>query len=284
MHDFSNLGAFSKRALSHTNQRGPSSLHDNEDLGPASWREVLSKVIESEIVPRLLLSCRASLVDSRPKPDLPAAAGEFVRMALSADPAAAFAFVAGLMDRGVSPDVVLLDFLAPAARQLGALWESDHCDFIDVTTALRRLQLLMDELTVDWDPPTPAAAGPRILLSPAPGETHVFGLAMVENFFRAAGWRTRRCLDEDYLAALAEEPFAIIGFSVSCRRYVNDLRLAVQKAREASKNPSILVLVGGALVNEDADLAQAVGADGAAIDAPRAVSMARDLLERTAVL
>ena len=30
---------------------------------------------------------------------------------------------------------------------------------------------------------------PRALMLPAPGETHEFGVAMVETFFRAAGWR-----------------------------------------------------------------------------------------------
>jgi methanogenic corrinoid protein MtbC1 len=103
---------------------------------------------------------------------------------------------------------------------------------------------------------------------------------MVEGFFRAAGWSVAQCGADDSISALRKQPYAIFGVSVSCRRYAESLRLAIQTARQESKNTSILILVGGDLVNQDPALVQAVGADGTAADARCAVATAEKLASR----
>ena len=56
---------------------------------------------------------------------------------------AACAYVESLLARRVTPSAVYLDLLTPAARQLGAMWDEDRCDFTQVTVGLMRLQQVM---------------------------------------------------------------------------------------------------------------------------------------------
>jgi methanogenic corrinoid protein MtbC1 len=103
---------------------------------------------------------------------------------------------------------------------------------------------------------------------------------MVETFFRAAGWRAPVVSPGDPSIALGSQWIDVIGFSLSCERYLENLRAAVAQARLTSKNPRLFVLVGGRPFVENPDRVQSVGADGTAPDAPSAVDVARRLLER----
>ena len=124
---------------------------------------------------------------------------------------------------------VFLEVLTPTARYLGKLWETDHCDFVEVTVGLRRLQEILWRLS-----PEDEAAGarieeaPRALFLPTPGESHVFGVAMVETFFRAAGWRVKRG-GHDFADELAREWFDLVGFSLSGDRHLEVLANAMAK-------------------------------------------------------
>ena len=86
----------------------------------------------------------------------------------------------------------------------------------------------------------------QALLLPTPGETHVFGVAMVETFFRSAGWQVRSG-GEDFANVLSSNWFDVVGFSLSAGHHFNALCAAVAKARAASCNRSIFVLGGGAI-------------------------------------
>ena len=55
---------------------------------------------------------------------------------------------------------------------------------------------------------------------------HVFGVAMVETFFRAAGWRVKRG-GLDFADELAREWFDLVGFSLSGDRHLEVLANAV---------------------------------------------------------
>ncbi|NJK90043.1 MAG: cobalamin B12-binding domain-containing protein [Myxococcales bacterium] len=85
--------------------------------------------------------------------------------------------------------MIFLDLLAPVARLLGDLWLIDLCTFTDVTIGLSRLQQLVRELAPAFeDGHDLRGFGHRALLAPAPGEQHTFGMHLVEEFLRRAGW------------------------------------------------------------------------------------------------
>jgi hypothetical protein len=109
---------------------------------PAS-REQLIGTIEAEIVPRLLMmlpaSYRASAVER-------ADVTELARLLLAHDAQVACAFAETVRDRGAAFDCLCRQLFAPAARQLGELWESGQCDFKSFEFALSRLYAVLRQI------------------------------------------------------------------------------------------------------------------------------------------
>jgi methanogenic corrinoid protein MtbC1 len=250
-------------------------------LGQA--KSALEQVIEAEIIPRL------ALAHSRP----PAAAhvpnprgidvDEFVALLRRSSYHAVMAYVTDITASGVSSETILLDLFAPAARQLGELWKSDLCDFVEVTMALSMLQQLVRERStnagleeIGW------SEHRRILLAPAPGEQHTLGISIVEKFFLAAGWDVwggAAGLAFDLPSLVRREWFGVIGFSLGSERHLDPLVVLIREIRRHSRNARLGVIVGGPAFLERPDLAVLIGADATAVDAQSAVSVAQGLLE-----
>jgi hypothetical protein len=100
------------------------------------------RVIEGEIVPRLLMS-RAAVASSAPSADV----AELARLLLVHEGEIASEFVHMLRQHGAQPERICLELLAPAARQLGELWAQDACDFAALTTGLSRLHAVLREVS-----------------------------------------------------------------------------------------------------------------------------------------
>ncbi len=242
----------------------------------------LAAVIEGEIIPRLLL-----LQTGRDR-FAPTAAGsleakDFARRALVEDAAGLSADVAAEVRGGRSLESICLDVLAPAARWLGEMWRDDTASFAEVTLALGRLQCVVHEIgRTKRARAMPGAR--RLLLMPAPGEAHTFGIAVLSEMFQARGWRVDALTDGSALdAARAADAarYDLIGFSIGGSDRVNDLRAAVAAVRGSRRNAATPVLVGGALLEERPDLLADCGADGLARDGDEALAAA-DALVRPA--
>ena len=189
------------------------------------------------------------------------------------------AYVAARFASGAATGIVMTEDLAPAARRLGALWDQDACDFVDVNIASRALQNLLWEFV----PNEQGRLGGRrrsILIGLTPGETHALGADMAVRFFAAAGWRAARAQDAGWLVSLAHEAYDAIGFSLSCDRFAPALAVAIAQARKISCNPALRVLVGGPIFAANLDLAEFLGADGCAADAKAAIQLSCSLLLR----
>lgn len=270
---------------------GLSSGAGAEPAMPAHRLGRLLETLEHEIIPTLARTHRAPdapapapALSDDVSPTAPTEIDRFTRMLIAADGGAARRAVETLLHQGASRSVIYLGVLAPAARQLGRLWEEDECTFGDVTVGVGRLHRLLRELVSDADPlPDATAHGLRVLLQAAPGEQHTFGLAMVSEFFRDAGWDVSCATDgvaPDPVAAVASEWFDTIGFSVGSHTRLNWLALAIANLRRASRNPGIVVLVGGPVITLHPEYVQAVGADTSAPDGQQAPAIARELVTR----
>lgn len=265
------------------------------ELDPAGpSKETLDKLIEAEIIPRLMLVNRDA-ADSlnpheAPRVSAPTFDAErvdsFARRAVDGDPDDLVAEVERMLRAGASHDDILLKLLAPAARRLGKLWEDDSCDFADVTIGLMKLHRVLER--VNANVPCGLGSGgvsPRILLAPAPGEQHVFGVVMVGEFFARSGWRVQceSTPDVQHLAmAVSEDHYDVVGLSASSEINVRRLRAAIKQVRNRSVNRDVVILVGGQMFNEDLGLARRVGADATATDGVRAVVTAERLVHRLA--
>lgn len=262
-----------------------SSAFDSLAALPASL-DRLMRTIEGEIIPRLVLAHRGQQPeqrgDTRIAPLPPDEIDRFTALLLEGDTLAPGLHVTALRERGVPLESIYLELFAPVARRLGEMWSADLCDFTTVTLALWRLQRLLHEYApmfqADAEMPV---EGKRILLAPLPGEQHTFGLFMVAEFFRRAGWDVIDgpvCASADLVQTVSRQWFAIIGLSLSCEHRLDELAAVVRDVRRASRNRGVGIMVGGPVFIEHADAVLRVDADVSAVDARQALQVAQDLL------
>jgi methanogenic corrinoid protein MtbC1 len=252
----------------------------------------LMRTVEGEIVPRLIMSRRlkatpgpARLAYNELLDELDVK--EFVRLLLAHEPGVASAYVDTVRNRGATLDAICLDLLAPAARELGLLWEEDECDFMQVTVGLCRLHQVLRELSPAFecdDIPQEGDRGDRgILLVPYPGEQHTFGITLVAQFLRRAGWEVTQESPPtvaDLVTLTRQNFFALVGVSVGFDRGREELARTIRSIREQSRNRKIGVLVGGPLFLADPALAESVGADATASNGSDAVHEAERICVR----
>jgi methanogenic corrinoid protein MtbC1 len=248
--------------------------------------ERLARVIEVEVVPRLVLAGRAAGPDSAPD-SIAAAPGPedvvaLVGLVIGSDAAAPLAYVEELRLRGVALERLYLDLFAVAAQRLGQLWTDDLCSFADVTVGLARLQGLVREYSPAFMPCVEAHDPRRsALLIPIPGEQHTFGLVMVAEFFLRAGWNVRSepmMTDGDVRSAVRNHWFAVAGISVGNNDRLDAVAALIRLVRRESCNHGIGVMVGGRVFAEKPELAGLVGADATATDGRQAALQAETLL------
>jgi len=186
-----------------------------------------------------------------------------------------------LRGEGFPPETIFLDLLAPGARRLGQMWESDECHFVDVTIALTRMQRELRRLSESLRPEAPPSTGARdAFFCCEGGKQHSFGVLMLSEFFLRAGWRVDlgapvgRTPAEDRVAS---RTYDLVGISVACEVRVRALSGLIERLREASREPDLRVMVGGPAFTRRPELAESVGADATAPDAATALRVAEEL-------
>lgn len=259
-------------------------------VGPEpGLRSDLARTIETEIIPRLMLAhrgpgvMRPTVEAEGPVSISDADVAAFAEMVVHKPLSLARAHLDGLRDRGLSAEGVITTVLSATARHLGVLWEQDRCTFVDVTVGLSRLQQLLRVYGPAFEvSPTPLVERGRVLLAVVPGEQHTFGLAVVEEFFRRAGWHVQ----SEFLPSkpiliehVRTEWFDLVGLSASGEVSAAGVAAVVKAVRAASLNPSVKVMLGGNLFVSDPDLAVSLGADFGARDAAEAVNRVDWMLE-----
>jgi MerR family transcriptional regulator, light-induced transcriptional regulator len=246
-------------------------------------QEDLAQVVEAEIIPRLMLAHRPETAAPTHTllPDAEQIAA-FTDMMLAPAGDDLEIRIAELLEGGLAPDSLLLDLLAPTARHLGVLWEEDLCDFVEVTRAMGRLQRVMREINLRFAvEPRSHREARSILLLPCPGESHSFGITVVERFFREAGWEvtcTASQPDDDILGRVRNGWFDIVGLSLACEILLSGMTETIAALRANSRNPTVRVMVGGPAFTANPDGFRLVGADASADDARQALCIAENLL------
>jgi methanogenic corrinoid protein MtbC1 len=252
----------------------------------------LVRTIEGEIVPRLVLARRVTGSYETVKPvecKSPDAADiqEFVRLLLAHDTAVASAYVEGVRQRGSTHEIICLQLLAPAARELGLLWEKDECDFMQVTVGLCRLHQVLRELSEEFRADAAESkSGRRVLLAPLPGEQHTFGITLVAQFLRRAGWEVWHEFPTDctdIVEIVRQNWFTVVGLSVGHDACLGQLSNTISSIRQYSRNPGVGVLIGGPLLIKRPEIARVVGADATAADGAEAVRKAELLSDKRTV-
>jgi hypothetical protein len=160
--------------------------------------------------------------------------------------------------------------LEPTARRLGDLWGEDLCAELDVTLGLAQLQRAVRVLNEEIIQPTipKGLFLPAVLIVPEPGEAHMLSAVMDSDLLTQAGWEPITefpASDEALQDLIAGTWFDALDLSVSSavRRetWLPKVRQTIALARHASRNPALVVVVGGRIFAEDKDAGIAVGAD-----------------------
>jgi methanogenic corrinoid protein MtbC1 len=254
-----------------------------------AFQTALKLAVEREVIPRLIVAKKAEL-DRRP-------VGVVVERSITAREVDQFqhavvrenlddcaGLVEKLRDAGVSRHSVYLGLFAPVARHLGALWESDDLNFVDVSIGIGRLQSLLNRMSDDANAAAMLDAEHRIVLAAAPGDQHGLGLSVVTEFFRMAGWHVAggASLDtgRELESMVGDTWFGVVGLSASTEDKAQLLKADIAALRRASRNQRIAVLVGGHGFDVHPELSRDIGADGLAVDGAQAVEEAERLLHR----
>ncbi len=271
-------------------QRGQGAPKHRQTTSDASGG-LLTKVIEGEIIPRLLLAHSAPAAKAGRIPDDRAEVGEpdadlgtpesFAWFVLASEPHEIVERIERLLRLGMRLEQIFLDLLAPVARRLGELWNEDRCTFADVTLGLARLHQVLHEVGRRDFHSNVGSTKRRAYFVPSPGEQHTFGLSMLEEFFLHAGWETasnHSASAATILETAATERLDIIGFSVGCNQHLDPLSDLIRRARIASCNPDVAIMIGGGLFSERPDLATKIGATAIVCDGAHAVRVAEKLV------
>ncbi len=246
----------------------------------------MARAIENEIIPRLLQARHDAEVRMKAldKPTMPEEVVEFAELVLSGDEAAVQENVNRLREDGVSIETLYLELFTGTARRLGEFWTADRCNFVQVTLGMMLLQRLVRDLEADFQAEAPAAffGGHSSLLLALPGEQHNLGLSIVAQYFRRDGWDV---FGEMFTSSGAlvdmvrDHDFNMIGLSASCDVHLEAMASRIAMVRRASRNKSIVIMVGGHVFNEHPALVSKVGADMTAVDGRSAVLAARTMME-----
>lgn len=112
----------------------------------------LVSTIEGEIVPRLLMLRRSTVVAGTStgwaaKATDPADVDELARLLIEHGPEMACAFVEAIHEQGVPYERICLQLLAPTARRLAERWENCDLRYPDLTLGLDALHAVVLEVS-----------------------------------------------------------------------------------------------------------------------------------------
>lgn len=157
----------------------------------------------------------------------------------------------------------IVDYCIPqVARALGNDWVEDRLDFASVTVASARLFGFCKIVGQNWDNFRPGTNARNLLLATLERESHILGPAVLSEQLRRRGHSvlvhsnaTARSLCEK----LEHDKFDGILLSISTWQTLDSAVEAVKAVRRVAS--STLIVVGGAILNEDGFDLAVTGAD-----------------------
>lgn len=253
--------------------------------GPPPLGEEIAEILHRKIVPGLLRTNASSglgataLMSSATQyhfgeKDIAA----FAEHLVDGDLMDAEQFLNLKLEDGFTAIELVLGLLTDAARYLGDTWLDDTASFADVGLGVSGLHSLLKSIDPDLRRELPQISEHKsILLSAMPGDTHVFGLSVLEAFFRNSGWSTTSFFgnaETELLYKVTSIEFDTVGLSVSCREDLSRCKSLVKKIRAHSLNQDIRIMVGGAPFVANRDLAQSLEVDAVCTSAQEALETA----------
>ena len=183
--------------------------------------------------------------------------------------------------RGWGPDKVLNDALVEGMRIVGVDFRDGILFVPEVLLAANAMKAGMEILR-----PLLAETGAepigKVVIGTVKGDIHDIGKNLVSMMLEGAGFEVINLginnPVENYLAALEEHKPDILGMSALLTTTMPYMKVVVDTLKQKGLRDSLIVMVGGAPLNEE--FGKAVGADAYCRDAAVAVETAKDLIKR----
>jgi MerR family transcriptional regulator, light-induced transcriptional regulator len=183
--------------------------------------------------------------------------------------------IVGWQRQGQSLADIYLNGVAQSARLLGERWLSDDMDFVDCTIAFSRLHRILHEFSAEFLQEACAAHnGLSVLLMTEPGTQHGFGVFMLSEFFRRAGWQVTLAAPQDmddFKRSFQSDWFDAVCLSIATDRHWDDIAAAVPGLLQDSVNRHLSVYLGGPLAQTTTDLPAISGMHILSLDALKTV-------------
>jgi methanogenic corrinoid protein MtbC1 len=270
----------------------------NDERSPQRRQAAIERVVEADIIPRLLANYRArAAAAGTPPAKASSRAKSIQRPSYSATDAASLALgvigprpeeavaavIARLIAEGEAAETRCLELIADAARHLGVLWTEDRAGFEEVTIGMFHLQKMAHDIAPMTRRVTlpPGAARKTLLLLCLDGEQHSLAKTLLTNCFDCAGWQVTSMQissNDDVASLVSTVDYDVVGFSMATDVQLSRADHCIKAVRTASHNRNVIIMVGGALILATPSLVETLGADGTAASAAEATVRADELL------
>lgn len=166
---------------------------------------------------------------------------------------------------GIPIDYIVLDLIPEIARKLGKHWEEDSLSFADVSIGVNKLERVIYKLDYLFQAnQLERQQNKSIFVSGCPGSQHSLGTLIFANFLTFSGWQVHRpnkvnidCMVE----GVESKNHQALAISVATNEQLEQLPNLISLLRQKSKNPKIIVLIGGPLYNKTPDAFDDIQAD-----------------------
>jgi methanogenic corrinoid protein MtbC1 len=257
----------------HSDRDESRRLHSSREGRPASKNDdfvpvVLNRILGMEVIPALVRRHPLMTPDLQVDAIHPGVA-ELARRLVASEPEAAFELIDQLQTGTGSIAKLCASYFEPAARALGDLWSNDDCTELDVSLGMNQLQMAVRRRNIALVPIAfHGSPMPAVLVATQPGEIHSLTATLDAEVLWHDGWDTH-CehpeTDDELNEMVATHWFDALDLSLSAAFRHEDwlprMAKTIAQARKASRNPSLVVVVGGRVFHEQADAAKRVGAD-----------------------
>ncbi len=159
-----------------------------------------------------------------------------------------------LKTHGAPIDYIVLDLIPAIARKLGKQWEDDSLSFADVSIGVNRLERVIHKLDYLFQAnQLDRQQNKAIFITGFPGSQHSLGTLIFANFLIYSGWQVHRPNQvniDSIVYGVSSKDLQAIAISVSTSEQLEELPSLIDLLRQKSKNPNIVVLIGGPLYNK----------------------------------
>ena len=183
--------------------------------------------------------------------------GQLTQLILNTEEGAFELAITALKAHGLPIDYIVLELIPEIARQLGKQWEDDTLTFAEVSIGTNKLERAIYKLDYLFQAnQLERQQNKSIFISACPGSQHSLGALIFSNFLTFSGWQVHRPEKvniDSIVHGVESRIHQALAISVSTNEQLEELPSLIDLLKQKSKNPEIIVLIGGPLYNKAPD-------------------------------